>query len=92
MEKTFIIKGKERIGMSSMGILISSYLNKNKRGQIDFEETLESPGFWILAGGGIVCTVLGWIFSKKIGVSLPLWQLITILIAVIIASALFSQE
>ena len=64
----------------------------NKKAQIDFEETLESPGFWILAGGGIVCTVLGWIFSKKIGVSLPLWQLGIILITIIIAAALFSQE
>jgi uncharacterized protein (DUF983 family) len=91
-EQTFIIKGKERIGMSSMGILISSYLNKNKKGQIDFEETLESPGFWILAGGGIVCVIIGWIVSKKIGVALPLWQLLIILIAVVIASALFSQE
>ena len=64
----------------------------NKRGQIDFEETLESPGFWILAGGGIVCTVFGWIFSKKIGVALPIWQLIIILITVVIAAALFSRE
>jgi uncharacterized membrane protein YfcA len=65
---------------------------KSKKAQIDFEETLESPGFWILAGGGIVCTVIGWIVSRKIGASLPLWQLGIILIIIIIASALFSQE
>lgn len=57
------------------------------------EEALESPGFWILGVGGTITVLLGWIMSKKMEMaSLPVWQLIVIILGVWVASAFFGSE
>ena len=57
------------------------------------EEALESPGFWILGGGGVAAIMLGYIFAKRGGmVVLPLWQLIAMIITTIIAAAYFATK
>jgi len=57
------------------------------------EEALDSPGFWILAGGGIAMELIGFMASKKMGMgSLPVWQLIVLMIGTIIASAFFATR
>jgi len=62
---------------------------------MDFEfiqEAFESPAFWILGGGGTIAALFGWIISKKIGVSLPFWQLLAIIVAILGASAYFATR
>ena len=55
------------------------------------EELLESPGFWILGGGGTIAVVLGFIMSKRMTeFSFPLWQLAIIIIGVLAAAAFFA--
>lgn len=49
-------------------------------------EIIGSPGFVILTVLAISATILGWIFSKKMGASLPVWQIIIIIVAEIIAT------
>ena len=57
------------------------------------EEALESPGFWILGGGGTIAVVLGFIMSKRMTeFSFPLWQLGIIIIGVLVASAFFATK
>jgi len=57
------------------------------------EEALDSTGFWILAGGGIAMELIGFMASKKMGMgSLPVWQLIVLMIGTIIASAFFATR
>jgi len=58
-----------------------------------FTEAFESPGFWILAGGGIAMVLLGWIISKRtMEFSLPLWQVIVSMIGIVVASAYFTNR
>ena len=46
----------------------------------DFEEALESPGFWILAGLGLSAEVIGYIIAKRTGMAaFPIWQLIIVM-------------
>jgi len=60
---------------------------------MDIEEALNSPGFWLLGGGGTIAVVLGWIMSKKSGwETLPLWQVIVMIIVILIASAFFATK
>lgn len=57
------------------------------------EEALESPGFWILGVGGTAMVLLGWIASKKMEMAtLPFWQVLVMIAAVLIASAVFGTE
>ena len=57
------------------------------------EEIMESPGFWILGGGGTIAVLLGYIMSKRITeFAFPLWQLIVIIIGVLAASAFFALK
>ena len=57
------------------------------------DEALESPGFWILGGGGTAAVILGWIMSKRMTeYSFPLWQLGVIIIAILVASAFFALK
>jgi multidrug transporter EmrE-like cation transporter len=49
--------------------------------------------FWILAGVGVACEIAGWLFSKKaMDYSLPLWQLLAMIVVTIIASAFFATR
>jgi hypothetical protein len=55
------------------------------------EEATESPGFWILGGVGTACVLVGWIMSKKAGMaSLPIWEVIVMIITIWIASLFFA--
>lgn len=58
-----------------------------------FDEILENPGFWILAGGGVGMEVLGWILSKNMGWgAFPLWQLLILILGTVIAAAIFANK
>ena len=60
---------------------------------MDINEALESPGFWLLGGGGTAAVLLGWIMSKRMGMeSLPFWQIIVIVLGVLVAAAFFSTR
>ena len=43
---------------------------------MDIEDTLNNPGFWILAGIGVVAEVIGFIIANKSEnlPSFPVWQ------------------
>jgi len=57
------------------------------------EEILESPGFWILGGGGTAAVLLGWIMSKRMTeFAFPMWQLAVIIIGVLVAAAFFALK
>jgi hypothetical protein len=59
----------------------------------DFAELFENPAFIILAGGGIFCEVLGYIASKKLmEFSLPVWQLLIMMVVTVIAAAFFANR
>jgi hypothetical protein len=46
-----------------------------------------------LAGGGVACEIAGWIFSKRaMDFSLPLWQLLAMIVVTIIAAAFFATR
>ena len=56
---------------------------------MDLGEVFESPGFWLLGGGAVTATILGYMMSKKMDMPpLPIWQL-AVLIAVELAAAAF---
>ena len=60
---------------------------------MDIEEIFESPGFWLLGGGGTIATVMGYIWSRNQGWQvLPIWQLIIIIITILVASAFFGTR
>ena len=60
---------------------------------MDISETLENPAFWILGGGGTIAVLVGWIMSKRAGwMSLPFWQVMVMVAAVVIASAFFANQ
>ena len=64
----------------------------NKKGQLDLE-ILEEPGFWILGGGAVAATLIGYIGSKKMGwVPMPFWQLLVVLFVELIAAAFFASR
>lgn len=57
------------------------------------EEALEEPGFYILAGLGIVAEVLGYIISKRTGIAVfPWWQFLLVIVVTIIAAAFFTTR
>jgi len=57
------------------------------------DEVLESPGFWILGGGGTIAVLAGYIMSKRITeFSFPIWQLIIIIAGVLVAAAFFALK
>jgi len=65
---------------------------KGKRAQLDLE-ILEEPGFWILGGGAVAATVIGYIASRKMGwVPIPLWQMGVLIIVEVIAAAVFASR
>ena len=63
----------------------------NKKGQIG--EIFDNPAFWLLGGGAVIATVIGYIVSKKAGwEALPLWQMGIIIIVELIAAAFFATR
>ena len=57
------------------------------------EDALESPAFWLLAGGGLIAEILGYIMSKRMELEmLPLWQLGLIMIVTVLAAAFFATK
>jgi len=59
----------------------------NKSAQL---EILEEPGFWILGGGAVAATMIGYIMSRKMGwIPIPIWQLGILLLVEIAAAAFF---
>lgn len=55
------------------------------------DEVLESPAFWILGAGGLICEVAGYVISKKAGwVALPFWQLIVLMVGTLVAAGFFA--
>ena len=65
---------------------------KSKKGQLDLE-ILEEPGFWILGGGAVIATIIGYIWSRKMEwIPLPLWQLILIIVVELVAAAFFASR
>jgi len=60
---------------------------------MEIDEVLESPGFYILAGLGIGAELVGWIYGRKMmDISMPIWQLIVLIIGTLIASAVFASR
>lgn len=65
---------------------------KNKKGFTDMEVWM-SPGVVLLTLFGWLAVVLGWIWSKKsLDSSLPLWQVIVIMIVIALASYYFVNK
>jgi len=64
---------------------------KNKKGQMDIE-IFEEPAFWILGGGAVAATVIGYIVSRNMEMSLPLWQFLVLIVGEIIAAAIFASR
>lgn len=57
------------------------------------EDAFEEPGFWILGGGALAMELLGWIISKKaLNYSMPIWQLLILIVGTLIASAYFATK
>jgi len=57
------------------------------------DEVLESPGFWILGGGGTIAVLAGYIMSKRMtDFSFPIWQLAIIIVGVLVAAAFFATK
>ena len=56
------------------------------------EEALESPAFWILAGGGIVMEVIGFIVAKQMGTPWKLWMFIALVIGTLVVAASFATR
>ena len=63
----------------------------NKKAQIDFE-LLSSVGFIILALLAVSATVIGWVMSKRMGNSFPVWQLLLIIGVEIVAAYFFAAR
>ena len=60
---------------------------------MSLEDAFDEPGFYILGGIGTLMVILGFIASKKMtDYSLPIWQLIVLILGILIASAVFSTK
>ena len=59
----------------------------------DFEEAMEEPAFWFLAGGGVAAELIGWIISKRMMEnSFPFWQLLIMMVVTVVAAVFFSTK
>lgn len=59
---------------------------------MEFEDILGNPGFYLLAGGAIAATLIGWKMSKSFGASFPLWQVLIVMVVEVIAAAFFAAQ
>jgi len=65
----------------------------NNKAQLDLDDLLNNPGFWILGGGGVAMEIVGWIISKRMmEYSFPIWQLGVMIIGTLIAAAIFANK
>ena len=65
----------------------------NNKAQLDLSEVLENPGFWLLGGGAVIATMIGYIASKKMDLMpLPIWQLAILILVELIAAAFFASR
>ena len=66
----------------------------NKQSQMELvQEALERPAFWLLAGGAITATMIGFIASKRMGMeAIPFWQLLIIIVVELVAAAVFALK
>jgi len=56
-----------------------------------FNEILESPGFWILGGGGLIAEISGYIIARNLGWELmPFWELLVMMLGTLAAAAFFA--
>lgn len=56
------------------------------------EEALEEPGFYILAGLGVVCELIGFILARKMGTPWNIWTFLILVVGTIVASAFFATK
>ena len=57
------------------------------------DELLESPGFWILGGGGVAMEILGWTLSKRMtDYQFPIWQFLILILGTLVAAAFFALK
>ena len=60
---------------------------------MSLDEALDEPGFYILGGLGTAAVLVGWIISKKsMEFSLPIWQLLILIVGILVASAFFATK
>jgi hypothetical protein len=65
----------------------------NNKGQLDFDDVLNNPAFWILGGGGVAMELIGWIVSKRMmEYSFPIWQLLIMILGTLVAAAIFANK
>lgn len=59
----------------------------------DIDDLIDNPAFLILAGGGILMELIGWVVSKKAHIAaIPFWELLILMLGTIIASAIFANR
>lgn len=56
------------------------------------EDALDSEGFYILAGIGLGAEIIGFLFSKKIGYTFPIWQFLVLMAGTLVACAFFATK
>ena len=56
------------------------------------EEAFESPAFYILGGGGVICEVIGFILAKQMGTPWSLWMFGALVIGTLVAAAFFATR
>ena len=65
----------------------------DKAGQIVDTEVFTGVGFWILFGLAAGATILGYLLSKSWGmISIPVWQLLVILVAEFAGAYFFASR
>ena len=65
----------------------------NKKAFLD-PDVIMSPGFILLGGGAILATVMGYAWGKSFdsGLTWPLWQLLVIILAELVAAYFFAAR
>lgn len=57
------------------------------------DEVMESPGFWILAGGGVLAELIGWIISRSaFEHAFPFWQVLIVMFGTVVAAGFFALK
>lgn len=60
---------------------------------MELDDILNNAGFWLLGGGAVSATVIGYIMAKRMDMMpLPIWQLIAMIVVEIVAAAYFSNK
>ena len=60
---------------------------------MELDEIFSNAGFWLLGGGAVAATMIGYIYSvNNMDYALPIWQLIILIVVELIAAAVFSSQ